>query len=471
MKFDCHVIVIGAGSGGLVVASGAAQLGAKVVLIESDKMGGECLNTGCVPSKTFLKSAHVADDIRNSNYFGLRASLGNVNLSEVGKRVKSVIKAIEPHDSKERFESLGVDVFLQKGTLIDKHTVRVGERNITGKNIIIATGSKPLVPPIPGLKDVAYLTNENVFDLTTLPKNLIVLGGGPVGLELGQGFRYLGSEVSIVDMLPHIFVKDDPEVAPIMEKKLESEGINLFLSSKIIEVKKERKDIIVITERNGQKKEVAGDYILVALGRVPNTKDLGLENAGIKTDKKGYVVTNERLQTNVRNIYACGDVTGPYLFTHMASYQAGIIVRNIIFRLPSKVDYSGVTWTTYTKPEVAHVGYTEPWAKSLGLYKGSVVVNLEEVDRAKAEKDEIGFLKLITGKRNKLIGATVVGEKAGEMIHLATLAIKRKLKATAFINLIFSYPTEAEIFKFASSELYKRAFKGWMKKLIKALFL
>ena len=471
MKFDCHVIVIGAGSGGLVVASGAAQLGAKVVLIESDKMGGECLNTGCVPSKTFLKSAHVADDIRNSNYFGLRASLGNVNLSEVGKRVKSVIKAIEPHDSKERFESLGVDVFLQKGTLIDKHTVRVGERNITGKNIIIATGSKPLVPPIPGLKDVAYLTNENVFDLTTLPKNLIVLGGGPVGLEFGQGFRYLGSEVSIVDMLPHIFVKDDPEVAPIMEKKLESEGINLFLSSKIIEVKKERKDIIVITERNGQKKEVAGDYILVALGRVPNTKDLGLENAGIKTDKKGHVVTNERLQTNVRNIYACGDVTGPYLFTHMASYQAGIIVRNIIFRLPSKVDYSGVTWTTYTKPEVAHVGYTEPWAKSLGLYKDSVVVNLEEVDRAKAEKDEIGFLKLITGKRNKLIGATVVGEKAGEMIHLATLAIKRKLKATAFINLIFSYPTEAEIFKFASSELYKRAFKGWMKKLIKALFL
>lgn len=471
MKFDYHVIVIGAGSGGLVVASGAAQLGAKVVLIESDKMGGECLNTGCVPSKTFLKSAHVADDIRNSNYFGLRASLGNVNLSEVGKRVKSVIKAIEPHDSKERFESLGVDVFLQKGTLIDKHTVRVGERNITGKNIIIATGSKPLVPPIPGLKDVAYLTNENVFDLTTLPKNLIVLGGGPVGLEFGQGFRYLGSEVSIVDMLPHIFVKDDPEVAPIMEKKLESEGINLFLSSKIIEVKKERKDIIVITERNGQKKEVAGDYILVALGRVPNTKDLGLENAGIKTDKKGYVVTNERLQTNVRNIYACGDVTGPYLFTHMASYQAGIIVRNIIFRLPSKVDYSGVTWTTYTKPEVAHVGYTEPWAKSLGLYKDSTVVNLEEVDRAKAEKDEIGFLKLITGKRNKLIGATVVGEKAGEMIHLATLAIKRKLKATAFINLIFSYPTEAEIFKFASSELYKRAFKGWMKKLIKALFL
>ncbi len=471
MKFDCHVIVIGAGSGGLVVASGAAQLGAKVVLIESDKMGGECLNTGCVPSKTFLKSAHVADDIRNSSHFGLRASLKDVDLSEVMKRVKSVIKAIEPHDSKERFESLGVDVFLSKGTLIDEHTVRVGEKTITAKNICIATGSQPAVPPIPGLRDVPYLTNENIFELTTLPKHLILLGGGPVGLELGQGFRYLGSEVSIIDMLPHIFAKDDPEVAPIMEKKLQSEGIQLLLSSKIVEVKKENSDIVVVVEKNGERKEVIGDYILVALGRVPNTKDLGIENLGIKTDTKRYIFTNERLRTNIKNIYACGDVTGPYLFTHMASYQAGVIVKNIIFRLPSKVDYSGVTWTTYTKPEVAHVGYTEQWAKSSGLYKESLMVNLDEVDRAKAENDEVGFLKLILGRKNKVIGATLVAEKAGEMIPLATLAIKRKLKPIAFINLIFSYPTEAEIFKFVSGELYKRVLKGWMKKLIKIIFL
>lgn len=471
MKFDYHVIVIGAGSGGLVVASGAAQLGAKVALIEAHKMGGDCLNTGCVPSKTFLKSAHIADDIRNSNHFGLRASLKDVDLSEVMKRVKSVIKAIEPHDSKERFESLGVDVFLSKGTLIDEHTVRVGEKTITAKNICIATGSQPAVPPIPGLRDVPYLTNENIFELTTLPKHLILLGGGPVGLELGQGFRYLGSEVSIIDMLPHIFAKDDPEVAPIMEKKLQSEGIQLLLSSKIVEVKKENSDIVVVVEKNGERKEVIGDYILVALGRVPNTKDLGIENLGIKTDTKRYIFTNERLRTNIKNIYACGDVTGPYLFTHMASYQAGVIVKNIIFRLPSKVDYSGVTWTTYTKPEVAHVGYTEQWAKSSGLYKESLMVNLDEVDRAKAENDEVGFLKLILGRKNKVIGATLVAEKAGEMIPLATLAIKRKLKPIAFINLIFSYPTEAEIFKFVSGELYKRVLKGWMKKLIKILFL
>jgi len=364
-----------------------------------------------------------------------------------------------------------VDVFLSKGTLIDEHTVRVGEKTITAKNICIATGSQPAVPPIPGLRDVPYLTNENIFELTTLPKHLILLGGGPVGLELGQGFRYLGSEVSIIDMLPHIFAKDDPEVAPIMEKKLQSEGIQLLLSSKIVEVKKENSDIVVVVEKNGERKEVIGDYILVALGRVPNTKDLGIENLGIKTDTKRYIFTNERLRTNIKNIYACGDVTGPYLFTHMASYQAGVIVKNIIFRLPSKADYSGVTWTTYTKPEVAHVGYTEQWAKSSGLYKESLMVNLDEVDRAKAENDEIGFLKLVLGKKNKVIGATLVAEKAGEMIPLATLAIKRKLKPIAFINLIFSYPTEAEIFKFVSGELYKRVLKGWMKKLIKILFL
>jgi len=471
MKFDYHIIVIGAGSGGLVVAAGAAQLGAKVALIEGHKMGGDCLNTGCVPSKTFLKTAHMADDIRNSNYLGLKASLEDVDLSKVVKRVKSVIKAIEPHDSKERFEELGVDVFLRRTTLIDNHTVRVGEKTITAKNICIATGSEPAVPPIPGLKDVPYLTNNNIFNLAILPKRLVVLGGGPVGLELGQGFRYLGSEVSIIDMLPHIFAKDDPEVAPIMEKKLQSEGINLLLSSKIVEVKKTRDGIVVLIEKNGERKEVVGDYVLVALGRVPNTKDLGIEDVAVKTDKKGYILTNRRLQTNVKNIYACGDVTGPYLFTHMASYQAGIIVRNIIFRIPSKIDYSGVAWTTYTKPEVAHVGYTEPEAKSLGLYKNSARVDLEEVDRAKTERDEIGFLKLVLGKRNRVIGATLVGEKAGEMIPLATLAIKRKLKATAFVNLIFSYPTEAEIFKFTAYEVVKGFFKGWMKKLIKFLFL
>jgi len=471
MRYDYHIIVIGGGSAGLMVASGSSTLGAKVALIEKDKMGGDCLNVGCVPSKTFLKSAHLADYIRKSSNFGLNGSLDKVEISSVMSRVKSVIKAIEPHDSQERYEGMGVDVFRDKATLVDNHSLKIGDKTITGKYIVIATGSDPLVPPIPGLGATPYLTNKNIFDISELPNRLVLLGGGPIGLELGQGFRYLGSEVTVIDMLPHLFPKDDPEVATLMEERLRSEGVNLLLSSKIIEVSGKDKDITVTIEQNGKKSNVHGDYMLVALGRTPSSKDMGLDKVGAKTDKKGFIITNEKLQTSMRNIYACGDVVGPYQFTHMAGYQGGIVVRNIILPLKSKVDYSCVPWTTYTKPEVAHVGYTEPWAKSLGLYRGSVMFNLEEIDRARAEGEDTGFLKLIYGKKGRIIGATMVGEKAGEIIPLASMAIKKGMKASTFSNIVFSYPTESEIFKFASYELLKKSFKPWMKNLIKRFFL
>ncbi len=471
MEYNYQVIVIGAGSAGLVVASGCSALGAKVALIEKNKTGGDCLNTGCVPSKTFLKSAHLAGNIRNSQNYGLKTVLNDVDIKEVMARVKSVIKEIEPNDSKERYEKMGVKVILGEGKLINNHTVKIGEDMITGKYIVIASGSEPMVPPIPGLKEVPYLTNKNIFNLEKLPKHLIVLGGGPIGLELGQGFRYLGSEVSVVDMLPLLFPKDDPEVSPLMEKRLKSEGINLFLSSKIVEVRSNANGIIVIIEKVGNRKEIKGDNLLVSLGRSPISKGIGLEKSGVKLDKKGYIQVNDTLQTSVRNIYACGDVVGPYQFTHMAGYQGSIVVRNVIFPFKSKVDYSIVPWTTYTNPEVAHVGYTEPWARSLGIYNDSVIINLEEIDRARTEGEKTGFLKLILNDKKIVIGATIVGEKAGEMISIATLAIKKKLKATAFSNLIFSYPTESEIFKFASYKLMKKSFKPWMKRIIKSIFL
>lgn len=470
-KYDYHVIIIGAGSAGLVVASGCANLGAGVALIEKDKMGGDCLNFGCVPSKTFLKSAHLADYIRNAKDFGLDASIKDVDIKEVMGRVNSVIRAIEPHDSIQRYESMGVDVLTEEAKLLDNHTVKAGDKKITGKYIVIATGSGPMVPPIAGLNTVPYLTNKNIFNIKALPNHLIVLGGGPIGLELGQGFSHLGSKVSVIDMLPNIFPKDDPEVGPLMEKKLKEDGIKLILNSKIAEVKGKENNITVIVEKEGNKEEINGDYILVALGRVPSNKGLGLESLGIKTDRKGYVITDEHLRTNVKNIYACGDVAGPFQFTHMAGYQAGIVVRNTIFPFKSKVDYSTVPWTTYTKPEVAHVGYTEPWARSEGIYMEKVIIDLAEIDRAKTENDEVGFLKLILGRKNRVIGATMIGEKAGEIIPLATMAIKKGLKATSFASFIFSYPTEAEIFKFASNDFLKKSFKPWMKKLIKKLFL
>jgi pyruvate/2-oxoglutarate dehydrogenase complex dihydrolipoamide dehydrogenase (E3) component len=471
MKYDYHVIVIGAGSAGLVVASGCANLGAKVALIEKDKMGGDCLNVGCVPSKTLLKIAHLADDIRNADRFALNSEIGDVDIKKVISRVKKVINEIAPNDSKERYEKMGVKVYLEEATLKNQHTVKVGQNYITGKYIVLATGSNPMDPPIKGLNEVSYLTNMNIFDIDKLPEHLIVLGAGPIGLEIGQGFFYLGSKVTIVDILPGIFPKDDPEVAPLMEKKLKEEGIEFILNSKIIEVKRGEGKITVLTERDGQQQGIDGDSVLVALGRSPQNKGLELESLGIKTNEKGYIVTNSKLQTNIKNIYACGDIVGPYQFTHMAGYQGSIVVRNIVLPFKINLDYSCVPWVTYTKPEVAHVGYTEQWAKSEGLYYSKIVMSLPENDRAKAEGEKEGFLKLVLGRKNTVIGATIIAEKAGEMLPLATMAIKKKVKGTYFAYMLFSYPTQSEIYKFASYELFKNAFKPCMKNTIKSLFL
>lgn len=472
MKYDYHIIVIGAGSGGLVVASGASSLGARVALIESDKMGGDCLNVGCVPSKSFLRSAHLAAEIGEAKKFGIPSAAGRIKLSDVMRRVRSVIRSIEPHDSVERYESLGVNVFKGRGTLEDNHTVRVNGKILTGRYVVIATGSEPAIPPIRGLDKVPYLTNKNIFNLKVLPRKLTVLGGGPIGLELGQGFSQLGAGVAIVDMADRLFVKDDPEVAPIMEKILAEEGIALSLSTSILEVAKKGSTIVTTIEKDGRKKRIMSDQLLASLGRKPVSYGMGLEEAGVALDTRGYIQVNHYLQTSVKNIFACGDVVGPYQFTHMAGYQAGVILRNIIFPLvKSRVDYSAVPWTTYTRPEVAHVGYTEPWAREIGAFRDAIVVDLYEIDRARTEGDEIGFLKLILGRRSRIIGATLVGNRAGEIIPLAALAIKQGLKATAFMTFIFSYPTEAEIFKFASIAAAKKSFKPWMKTIIQKLLL
>lgn len=471
MRYDYHIIVIGAGSGGLVVASGAASLGARVALIEAEKMGGDCLNAGCVPSKTFLKSAHIAKAIRDASMYGLTADLKKVDITTVMDRVNKVIREIEPHDSRERYEGLGVDVILGFGELQDRHTVKIGNETITGKYIVIATGSEPAVPPIHGLNEVNYQTNRTIFHLKELPGHLIVLGSGPIGIELGQGFRHLGSQVTIINRSPGLFKKDDPEVGPLMEKQLKDDGIELLLGIAYREVRQDSDVISVEIEHEGKGRIITGDQLLVATGRLPATKNLGLDKVGVRVDEKGYIVTDKKQKTSVKNIYACGDVTGHYQFTHMAGYQAGIIIRNIIFKLCAKVDYSAVPWTTYTKPEVAHVGYTEPMARKAGTYKSSLKVDLSAIDRAKAEDDRVGFLKLNLGKKGRIIGATLVGEKAGEMIPAITIAIKQKLTAGIFMNMIFSYPTESEILKSASLEAAKQSLKPWMKKVIRAVLL
>jgi len=471
MNYNYHIIVIGGGSAGLVVASGGASMGAKVALIEKDKMGGDCLNTGCVPSKSFLRSAHLAADIKRAGNFGLSAQMKDVNISAVMRRVNKIITTIAPHDSVERFTSLGVDVFQGRGVLSDSHTVRVNDRVITGKYIVIATGSGPAVPTIPGLNKVPFFTNKNIFNIKKLPKKLLILGGGPIGLELGQGFRHLGSDVEIIDKADHLFAKDDQEAVSLMENVLTGEGISLTLSAAIKEIKKSGNKISVVIEQNGKQREITGTDLLVSSGRVPDTAGIGLENAGVHVNDMRYISVNKYLQTNIKNIYACGDAAGPYQFTHMAGYQAGVVLRNIIFPIiKSPVNYSTVPWTTYTKPEVAHVGYTEQMAREKGIFKNTVIVDLKDMDRAQTEDDTTGFLKLVLGKRKRIVGATMVGNKAGEIIPLAAMAIRTKMKATGFMPQIFSYPTEAEIFKFAGYAFARKSFKPWMKSIVQKIF-
>jgi len=470
MKYKYHIIIIGGGSAGLVVASGGASMGAKIALIEESKMGGDCLNTGCIPSKSFLRSAHLAADLKNSREYGISASLKDVNISAVMKRVQKVIETIAPHDSAERFTSLGVDVIKGRGILVDSHTVRVHDRIVTGKHIVIATGSRPVIPPVPGLDKVPYFTNENIFKIKTLPKKLVILGAGSIGLELGQGFRQLGSEVEIIDIADRIFIKDDPEVAPLMERVLTDEGISLKLNAKIKEVKKTGNRISVTIGRDGELETIHGTDLFLSLGRAPVTGNMGLEYSGVKIDERGFISVNKYMQTNIENIYACGDVTGPYLFTHMAGYQGGVVLRNIIFPLKkSAVDYSTVPWTTYTRPEVAHAGYTEQMAREKSKLKDVILVDLKDMDRAQTDSDTAGFLKLILGKGNRIIGATMVGNKGGDIIPLASMAIRHRMKAAGFMSQIFSYPTEAEIFKFAGYAFARKSFKPWMKNIVQKL--
>lgn len=470
MKYDYHLIVIGAGSAGLTVASGAAGLGAKTALIENHKMGGDCLNYGCVPSKTFLRTAHLAKDITNGQ-FALDSELGKVDLKKIMQRVKNVIAEIAPHDSKERFESLGVKVFLGEAEVLDQLTIKIEGRQITARRLVFATGSTALIPPISGLEKVDYLTNKTIFDMEKLPEHLVIIGGGPIGLELGQGFRHLGSRVTIIDQNDHLFPKDDPEVWEIMKKVFAEDQIELCLHCKVNSVLQENDLRMVEVETANGKKTISGDALLVSAGRIPNTAGLNLDKLGVDTDKRGYIITNHKMQTSVKNIFAAGDVTGSFQFTHMAGYQAGKVVPNAILGFGGKASYTQVPWTTYTKPEVAHVGYTQPWAEQLNIYRDSLYFDLSEIDRAKADNDRHGFLKLILGNGNRLIGATMVGEKAGEMIPIASLAIAKGMKASVFASLIFSYPTQAEIFQRLGFEYMKRSFKPWMKKIIQKFFL
>lgn len=462
------VCVIGAGSGGLTVAAGASQLGASTILIERAEMGGDCLNFGCVPSKALLAASHAADTVRHAGRFGIRAAAPEADFAAVHRHVHGVIAAIAPNDSEERFTGLGVNVVRAAARFVAPDMVEAGGRRIRARRFVIATGSSPFVPPIPGLDQVPFLTNETVFNLTERPAHLLVVGGGPIGCELAQAHRRLGSAATILEAAS-ILPKDDPELVDILRMRLKQDGIDLREGAKVARVERRGTGIAVALTQDGAEHVVEGSHLLIAVGRRASLRDLNLEAAGIAHTPQGVTV-DAGLRTTNRRVYAIGDAAGGFQFTHMAGYQAGIVIRNALFRLPAKVDTRAVPWVTYTSPELAHVGMSEKDAKEK---HGAIRIlrwSFAENDRAQTERATEGFVKAIVTKRGRILGATIVGARAGEMIHLWTLAIDQKLKIGAIANMIAPYPTFGEASKRAAGSFYAAAlFSERTKRIVRFL--
>ncbi|WP_013323810.1 dihydrolipoyl dehydrogenase family protein [Gloeothece verrucosa] len=452
MAVDYDIVIIGGGSGGLVVASAAAQLKAKVALVEKHQLGGDCLWYGCVPSKSLIEAARLAYQVKHSQQFGIYTDAVEINFAQAMGHVQTVIATIEPYDSPERFRGLGVEVIFGSGQFIDQRTFEVNGRKLTARAFVIATGSRPAIPSIPGLSEAGFLTNEQVFSITERPESLAIIGAGPIGCELGQAFHRLGSKVTLISSREQILPKEDPEAAAIVETQFISEGIHLIKNSRVekVEVIEGKKYVSMGNEKIGV------DEILVAAGRSPNLESLNLEVAGVDYDQKGIHV-NEKLQTTNSRIYACGDVLGGYQFTHVAAYQASVIIPNALFFPLKKVDYRVIPWATFTDPELARIGLTEAEARK--KYDDIYVLKqaFADVDRAQAEGKIAGFAKIITRRNGEIIGAHLVGSSAGELIHEIVLAMSNQLKVSA-LSGIHVYPTLSEVNSKAALLLTKQKY-------------
>ncbi len=461
--------VIGAGSGGLSVAAAAAMFGVPVVLIERDKMGGDCLNVGCVPSKALIAAANQAEHVRKAGRFGLVTGVPQVHFNRVHRHVHDVIAAIAPNDSVERFTSLGVTVIAGEAAFIDRRTVRVGEIEIQPRRFVIATGSRPAVPPIPGLDTVPYLTNETIFEQTTRPEHLIVLGGGPIGVELGQAFRRLGAAVTLVEgnrLLP----REDAEAAGYVLRSLAADGVTVREQCKAILVEGEAGNVRVHLE-NGE--VLAGSHLLIATGRTPNLDSLNLQAAGISHDAKGIAV-NAKLKTSNARIYAIGDcatgATDGLQFTHVANLHAGIVIRSALFRLPAKLTNRAIPRVTYCDPEVASVGIGEDAARAQGMDVQILRWPLSENDRAQAEHATDGMVKVITDKKGRILGATLACKSAGDLLMPWIIAVQKNWTVQDMVGFTFPYPTLSEASKRAAlTHFSPMAAKPWVRRILQLL--
>ena len=458
-KFDRNLVVIGAGSAGLVAAYIAAAVKAKVTLIEKHEMGGDCLNTGCVPSKALIRSGKFLSQVRRHEEYGIRDANADFAFRDVMARVHKVIAKIAPHDSVERFTGLGVDVIQGEARITGPWTVEVNGEQLSTRHIIVATGARPFVPPVPGIEEVDYYTSDNIWSLEESPGRMVVLGGGPIGCELSQAFHRLGAEVTQVEMLPRIMAVEDHDIGRYVEARFRSEGINVLTDHKATEFRVEDGEKILICDHEGEEVRVPFDTLLVAVGRAANVKGFGLEEVGVKLDERGRIDTDEYLHTAVPTIYACGDCVGPYQFTHAAAHQAWHATVNSLFGIFKRfrVDYSALPWSTFTDPEVARVGYSEESADREGIEYEVTRYDLGELDRAVTDGDDHGVVKVLTvpGK-DRILGAAVVGEHAGDLIAEFTLAIRHGLGLNKILGTIHAYPTLMEANKFAAGE-WKRA--------------
>lgn len=469
-----NVIVIGAGSGGLTVAAGGAALGARVALLERARMGGDCLNSGCVPSKAFLKVAKVAHAVRTASDYAVAGlpPLPPQNLKRAMDYVRAAQARIAPHDSVERFTGLGVDVRLGAGRLRSPHEVELLPAGtvLWGRHIVLATGSRPRIPPVRGLEATGFLTNETVFECDTLPAALLVIGGGPIGVELGQAFARLGSSVAIVSASEHILPREDPEVAAVLARRLRSEGITIWDRARAIwAARRDGKKHVGIAGPDGERTAVV-DEILIAAGRQPNVEGLGLETAGVDVDERG-VRTGPTCRTSVPSVWAIGDVAGRYLFTHWANYQARVVLRNTLVPGTSACDFDSVPWTTFTEPEVARVGLSETEARTRGTPYDVFTAPFDDNDRAICDGDAEGFVKVLTRKgRGTILGAAIVHAHAGELLAELALAQKHGIPLAKLSGTIHVYPTLAEANRAIADAQLRGKLRPWMRRLLGSVY-
>ena len=464
-----NLVVIGAGTAGLVTAAGAAGLGAKVALVERRFMGGDCLNYGCVPSKGMIRSARTAAEMRRAPEFGIHLTgKPEVNFTGVMERMRKIRSGISHHDSVERFsEELGIDVFLGEANFVDDSSVQVGDATLKFKKAVIATGARPIEPNVPGLKEAGFLTNETLFSITEQPERLAIVGAGPIGCEMAQTFQRLGTQVTLIDNSDRIFSKEDPDALDILEETFRHEGIEIRTDVTLENVSTSNGSKILTLRAGDNTETITVNEILVGVGRTPNIESLGLDAVGVEYNKYGVQV-NDRLQTTNKKIFAAGDVCLPYKFTHTADAAARIVIQNALFMGRSKVSDLVVPWTTYTEPEIAHVGMYEEEATEAGIEIQTFRREMKDVDRAKLDGETVGFVKVITEKgKDKILGATIVADNAGDMISEITLAMVGDIGLSKLANVIHPYPTQAEAIKQVGDAFNRTRLTPFVQKLFK----